>query len=311
MSHTGQLDCNTHPADRITPSRVGAYLADLAALSSTATQRRRLEELFIVASLLDPRRSWQWIRDLATRVRWRDMPVRDKRSRLVGADDLLNLGHQLMQQAEQAEQDHPWCRALLNRDGLALALLAQRPLRRANFAGLRLGQHVLRRGAGWWLQIEAEETKTRALIEVPWPETLVPALEVYLTTWRPVLLARRISWSAGAPAAGTDLSVSSRGAAMGTQALYDMTTKRTRLAFGKALSPHLFRDCAATSIAIEDPVHVRIASQVLGHRSQATTERYYNQAQTIDAARQWQATLDRMRASPNPSYATTKAEDAD
>ena len=28
--------------------------------------------------------------------------------------------------------------------------------------------------------------------------------------------------------------------------------------FGHALNPHLFRDCAATSIAIEDPDHVRI-----------------------------------------------------
>jgi integrase len=281
----------------------------LALINSTATQRRRLEELFIVASLLDPCRSWQWIRDLATRVRWRDQPVRDKRSRLVGADDLLTLGHQLMDQAEQAGQDHPWCRALLFRDGLALALLAQRPLRRANFAGLLLGQHLLQRGAGWWLQIEAQETKTHALIEVPWPEALVPALEQYLSRWRPILLGRRISWSAGAPAAGTALWVSSRGAAMGGQALYDMTTKRTRLAFGKALNPHLFRDCAATSIAIEDPVHVRIASQVLGHRSQATTERYYNQARTVEAARQWQATLDQLRMAPASGCAAPNAKD--
>ena len=61
------------------------------------------------------------------------------------------------------------------------------------------------------------------------------------------------------------------------------------------INPHLFRDCAATTIAIEDPEHVRIASQILGHRSAATTERYYNQAQTIDAARRYQDFLVALR----------------
>jgi hypothetical protein len=148
----------------------------------------------------------------------------------------------------------PWRRAPLYRDGLVLALLALRPLRRANFAGLRLGEHLQQRGTGWWLRLDGDETKTRVLVEVPWPEALVPALETWLTRWRPVLLERRVAWSAGAPAADTALWVSSPGAVMDTQALYDMTTKRTR---------------AATTIAIEDPVHVRLASQVLGHDSQA------------------------------------------
>ena len=44
---------------------------------------------------------------------------------------------------------------------------------------------------------------------------------------------------------------------------------RTAAAFGHPVNPHLFRDCAATSIAIDDPQHVRIASQILGHRSAA------------------------------------------
>ena len=49
-------------------------------------------------------------------------------------------------------------------------------------------------------------------------------------------------------------------------------------AFSVAISPHLFRDCAATSVAIEDPEHVRIAAAILGHHSLATTQRYYDQS---------------------------------
>ena len=74
---------------------------------------------------------------------------------------------------------------------------------------------------------------------------------------------------------GNALWVSSDGSPMEPRALYDIIVARTAEAYGTPISPHLFRDCASTSIAIEDPEHVRIASQILGHRSAATTERYY------------------------------------
>jgi integrase/recombinase XerD len=75
---------------------------------------------------------------------------------------------------------------------------------------------------------------------------------------------------------------------MGYFAIADMIARRTGTAFGRPINTHLFRDCAATSIAIEDPEHVRVASQILGHRSAATTERLHNQAQAVDAARRYQ-----------------------
>ncbi len=61
------------------------------------------------------------------------------------------------------------------------------------------------------------------------------------------------------------------------------------------LNPHLFRDCAATSIAIEDPEHVRISASILGHASLATTEKYYNQARTLEAGRLYQKSVVTMR----------------
>ena len=53
---------------------------------------------------------------------------------------------------------------------------------------------------------------------------------------------------------------------------------------GRAINPHLFRDCAATSIAIDDPGHVGIACRLLGHRAASTTERYYNHARGVEAS---------------------------
>ena len=71
------------------------------------------------------------------------------------------------------------------------------------------------------------------------------------------------------------LWVSHRGTAMGDQALYDLVPVNMRRAFGRTLSPHLFRDCAATGLAIEDATHVGADTPLLGHRSHATLERHY------------------------------------
>ena len=87
---------------------------------------------------------------------------------------------------------------------------------------------------------------------------------------------------------------------MDSQALYNLVVAHTRETFGRSLSPHLFRDCAATGIAIEDPVHVGIGAPLLGHRSHTTLERHYNQAGSIEAARRWQQTLARLRGRSPP-----------
>jgi integrase/recombinase XerD len=73
---------------------------------------------------------------------------------------------------------------------------------------------------------------------------------------------------------------------MGPDALRSQIEVHTRRAFGRTINPHLFRDCAATSVAVHDPEHVRIASVVLGHAWASTTEKYYNQAQMLTAARE-------------------------
>jgi integrase len=72
---------------------------------------------------------------------------------------------------------------------------------------------------------------------------------------------------------------------MTEMALYDRIRLRTKEAFGTAINPHLFRDAAATTMAIADPEHVRISAPLLGHRTFATTERYYQQATGYEAQR--------------------------
>jgi integrase len=70
---------------------------------------------------------------------------------------------------------------------------------------------------------------------------------------------------------------------MTQMAIYDRVRARTQDEFAAAINPHLFRDAAATTMAIADPANVCLAAPLLGHRSFATTERYYRQARAQEA----------------------------
>ena len=183
----------------------------------------------------------------------------------------------------------PLQRATRYRDGLMIALLAARQLRRRNLAGLELDRTLERRDDGsWWIVLPAAETKTRVALEMPWPEALVPALGTWLATYRPILANATGRWHRPAGAA---LWVSADGSPMTEMALYDRIIAATRAAFGRSINPHLFRDCAVTSIAIETPADIGIAGPMLGHSGHRTAERNYNQAQSITASRRLQAVL--------------------
>ena len=78
-------------------------------------------------------------------------------------------------------------------------------------------------------------------------------------------------------------------------ALYDRIRARTKDGFGKAMSIHSFRYAAPTTLAITDPENVRIAAPLLGHRTFSTTETYYQQAQTLEAHREYVKAISKRR----------------
>ena len=123
-------------------------------------------------------------------------------------------------------------------------------------------------------------------IEVPIPAVLTPYVERYCAVHRPMLLGTTTS---------NRLWISRFGTPLTEKTIYYHVTNRTKEAFGHPISPHLFRDCAATSVAIEDPDHVRIAANILGHHSLATTQRYYDQSRMLAASRSYQSALGEIR----------------
>jgi integrase len=280
LASKGLLDGRVAPGDRIIRDRVRTYVADLERENASGTVIARLIELKIMAGIMEPGRDWSWIYRRASAIRARHKPARPKRHRLVDITRLFDLGIDLMAAAENESTRLRRFKAY--RDGLMIALLASRALRLRNLTGLILGRTLVRRSDGWWIQIPAVETKTKDPIEMPWPEMLTSHLKTYLRDHRAGIVALR---SFGSGASCDALWLSMHGSPMTDNAIYIGIVARTRERLGQPINPHLFRDCAATSIAIEDPAHVGIASRLLGHRTGSTTERYYNQARSIEASR--------------------------
>lgn len=272
-----------HPADRITADAVRKYVRELETLGNkTYTILGRLQDLGAMAKILSPERDWRFINRISAVVRGRRERNTGKRARLVTTDKLVTLGLQLI--ASAAGQSTRRLAAMAYRDGLIISLLALRPLRRRNLVGLTIGNNLIRVGAGWVIAIPPSETKTHTPLEFEWPTQLHNHLEIYLAQHRPVLLNLRGRWHS---LIGDRLWVSSHGSPLTEMALYEIITKHTSAAFGHSVNPNLFRDAAATTTAIHDPNHVRLAAPLLGHRSFATTERYYQQAQTLEAQREY------------------------
>ena len=182
------------------------------------------------------------------------------------------------------------------RNGLMIALLAMRPLRLHNLVQLKLGEHLVQRQGRWWICIAAGQVKSRHAIEVPFPDLLVPALELYLATARPLLQARASTNASGETR--SFLWISMHGRPMTDRAAYGMIVRQTRIGFGIPINPHAFRSAAATSLALESPADAQMAAPLLGHTTFATTEKSYRLALQIETGRAYHGILEQLRGGP-------------
>jgi integrase/recombinase XerD len=147
---------------------------------------------------------------------------------------------------------------------------------------IRIGTLLRQLGEEWRMVFEGPESKSGRPFEITVPEKLVPPLEYYLREVRPKLT-------------GADrhdgIWASTKGRPLTRNAIARIVTERTREAIGQPVNPHLFRHCAATTIAILQPGRIGVARDLLGHASLATTNAYYNQARSIEASRLYAGVL--------------------
>jgi integrase len=300
LAQESQLDVDLAPEARITPEAVRRYVAWLQARCAPVTLAGYLAWLSMMAQALAPDQDWRWLQTVQARLQRHAKPIRDKRPRVVPVQELLKLGLELMAKAETTEPSSPRMLAAAARDfrdGLMIALLAACPLRQRNFLGIEIGRHLCKLSAGFVLVFAAEETKNARPLEVPVPALLVPALERYLEHYRPQLLQLQGPRDPRQPVRlpGTRLWISQCGMPFTAAAQQKALARHTKPRFGHIVNAHLFRDCVATSMAHDDPTHIRSIAQLLGHAGFETTERYYITANTLTAARDLHAAIAALR----------------
>jgi integrase len=168
------------------------------------------------------------------------------------------------------------------RDTLMIAFMALRPLRLNNFANLTIGRDFVPQNGGWEIRIPPKEVKTRDPIERDFPPILTPYLDIYLIRVRRVF-AKGLQTNA--------LWLEYQGAPLKYHTIYCRFTRTTTRLLGVSINPHLFRHCAATSLATHSPAAALAAGPLLGHRNRVTTDRYYVRANRLDASRKINAAL--------------------
>jgi integrase len=265
--------------DRVTRERLVTFCELLAQTNSAVSIASALHQFRQALRLLSPNTDWRWLHTIEKRIRFKARP-RPKRPRQQDADKLRAFALRLMSQA-QDETDRRGAvssrLALSYRDGLMIYILVLVCPRRRNMAELTLGRSLLRTGSIWQIRFEENETKNKRAADVPLPQECTPYIETYLNRFRRVFC--RSSEHSG-------MWASVKGVQLTGDAIYQAVCRRTKAEFGQAMSPHLFRDSGATSLAVHVPEHARAAADLLGHSSFGPTQKHYIRAQGIAAARQ-------------------------
>jgi integrase len=223
-----------------------------------------LEGLHAVFSRLYPQGDWSWLRRAVRRIRSQAKP---RTKPFVPSDRLWSLGLELMQHASAKS--------------VAL-LLAEAPIRRGSLAKLRIGHQLVRSGDLWALDIPADETKTRQPEYRLLSPTVSAHIDIYLAGFRNGLSGASLH---------DGLWPSLGGRPMSGSLIAQSICRRTLTAFGFAVSPHRFRDAAATTWSIHNPKNVRGAKDLLGHKSFEMTEKHYIMAHSRMAGQEYAQTL--------------------
>jgi site-specific recombinase XerD len=289
LAEARDLDLSENLGERITRPRVEAYVTHLRQQNHSSTVAARILQLVEAARIMAPGVDWRWLRRIRSRLRQMSTPARDDRARLVPAATVTKLRSDLVQRAEQREDQSDWKRALLVRDALMLAVLSVCPIRARTMAAVAIGTTLQRRGTEWWVDFGPADIKTERPFESPLPG-ITALIDDYIGRHRPALVAR-----ATPAVAGNALWISASGKPLSPKQIGQLISRRTKHELGRDLNPHLFRKLVPTELAVNDPEHVGIAQPLLGHADYRTTERAYNLGRAIDAARRHHEVLRALR----------------
>jgi integrase len=271
----------TPEAASVTESVVRAYIEWLAPRVASVTLAGSIRKILRVAELLNAERDWGWLRHYANRLEYHMRP-RNKRPDVVDVRLLYRLGIDLMERAKQ-DALSPGRKACLYRDGLLIAMLAASALRLGAFMRLEIGKTFSFSGTFWTIHLPGTRgTKYKRPVEKPLPTDLSPFIDRWINVHRLHFRGARQH---------RRLWPSQKGILTAGQA-HRIIAARTNETFGHRINPHLFRDCAVTTICTEFSAEAHLGSSVLDHIDPKTTAKHYNQAKMADAVKAYQRRME-------------------
>lgn len=272
------------PARRATLPRLRAWLDDLG---HVAPMSRLLfvESLLRVLIAAAPEADWQAHRRV--RAHLKHMAGRGdasrKQGRVLSAAVLLQAGlRHATADAEAATTDLE--RARRQRNGAMVALLASMPIRRRAFTALELGSSLQLSEGRIVIALSATLTKTGVPWEAKVPGIVADVLRTYLTNGRAFLMGRGRLRHAR-------LWVGNDGRPLSDAMVRLHILRTTEALTGSRITPHLFRDAAATTLARAAPGDAVLIRPLLGHMSDRTAARHYIQAGSVEAGRAYAAVI--------------------
>ena len=268
---------------RLTECNLRDYIATLRRRVAPQTVVTQLRSLSQAIRAMEPSANRDLLKFAISRLQKSAMASRNKGAQLRSPTDLLVLGQHLMTTWQRRKAHDKRLNAMDYRDGLMIALLALCPVRLENLAQMRIGQHLTFGQGLVRVAFDPHEMKGGKPLEFDFPDVLQERLVTYLQDIYPLLR----------PGAQLDAPLwpSLRRTQMSAQAIYYRISEVTERHFGYAITPHMFRDAAASFIAEMTPERALMAAAVLQHRTFETTRRHYIHGQQHLAAKRYHAAI--------------------
>ena len=269
------------PWDRVTPEAVAEYASETRSRCSAATAHLHANELLKLMRAMRPDLDWSRIDRIVQRLQ-SQAPAKSKRRLPVTARELCCWGMDRMRSYEEMGGISEKGRAVGYRQGLCFALLIARPLRRRTYLNLKIGQHIKKQNGIWTIMLAPDDVKDARHHFYDVPDFLQEPIQKYIDHHREVLLGGNEY---------DDLWITKYGRPFSVPGLVSQFTKLSKRHLGFTMRVHVFRSVAMTSLAIEDPEHVRIGASILGHKTLATSEKHYNLARELEAVASYNGLL--------------------
>ena len=274
LARAGQLDPDELPAARASQKNLQAYLETLQGRKATSIANR-LRDLHEALRVMCPNANLDLLRRLVRRLQALARRQERVSPNIISTTELYEAGLARMRRVARTEYEKRDVQAVQYGDGLLMAMLACKAIRRRNIVETRVGVNLLRIGEIYVLQFAPSGTKNGHLIKAELPSSLTPFVDEWLNRYRPVLLRDQASEA---------LWVSSHRKPMAAVTIAARFKMATEQELGVPMSPHHVRHCLATSVALGLPHKARMLPFLLDHKSDATARKHYVLADKLVAS---------------------------